>query len=326
MTAATPPSLACRMLAAASAAYYITGSGAFTPPTNDPIYNAIGWSGTPTAVVGAPLENEDIDACLVGNTTDGLTVVAFRGTLLLSDPPTEEEILDWVQDILLEAPYSDSTVQSWGTGVMVHPGWWDSVVNITSGLNAALAKLSPTNLVFTGHSKGGPMATLAAMQYAKNTNPSGPKPAVYTYASPHPGNAAFATAFNAALTQTRYENYIDIAPLFPPTPDIVSKMQFYINLAQDFGKIDAIWASVLVGLLNGVSNWNYAAVGTGYYINQSGQVGPLDTETQWTDIKSAIEAGNYTGIAAAHCHSCPATNCAGGYMTGVCPSTGLCGS
>jgi len=47
MSATTAPTLACRMLAAANAAYYILGStGAFTPPApgTDPIYDSILWA------------------------------------------------------------------------------------------------------------------------------------------------------------------------------------------------------------------------------------------------------------------------------------------
>jgi hypothetical protein len=327
---ASAPTLACRMLAAANAAYYIQGSGSFTPPAagTDPIYDSVQWAATPQAIVGTPLSNQDIDACLVGTTTDGLTIVAFRGTLLLSDPPTGEEILDWVQDVLLTEPYSDSTVQTWGQGVMVHPGWWDSVVNVTAGLTKVLDGISATApLYFTGHSKGGAMATLAAMQYRVNTAPSGPKPAVYTYASPHAGNQAFVQAFQAnGLSQTRYENYIDIVPLFPPTPAVVSSMDLELDAAHAAGKIDAIWVSVLKGLLKGVTAWNYDSAGNGYYINQNGDVVALSTLFQWEDVKGALERGDYSGIAAAHCRSCPATGCAGGYMTGVCASSGLCGS
>jgi hypothetical protein len=84
MNTPSAPSLACRLLAAANAAYYIDASGSFTAPSGDNIYNSVLWNGTPQAIVGAPLKNEDIDACLVGSTTDGYTVVSFRGTLLLS--------------------------------------------------------------------------------------------------------------------------------------------------------------------------------------------------------------------------------------------------
>ena len=54
MGALASTSLGCRMLAAANAAYLIDAQGNFTPPPSgtNPIYDAVGWTGTPTAIVG----------------------------------------------------------------------------------------------------------------------------------------------------------------------------------------------------------------------------------------------------------------------------------
>jgi hypothetical protein len=320
----TTTTIACRMLAAANAAYYIDGAGVFTPPTNNPIYDAVGWTAAPTPIVGkSGVDNQDLNACLVGTSGDG-AVVAFRGTLSHIDPPTFEELLDWFQDFLIE-PYSDSTVQSWGTGVEVHAGWWDATLSIATALDAAIAQLKPTagNFYFVGHSKGGPMATLAAMRYCA-LNPTAVKPVVYTFASPRTGNAAFATAYqNQGITQNRYENYQDIAPLFPPSAsDVNNQLVPAIKLAKAFGKIDAIWASVLISLLNVVAGWNYASVGTGYFIPQGGSpIGQTNSGNQWNDVFSALLAGNYEAIPQAHCSACASANCQGGYMKGVCPSS-----
>ena len=324
--ASATTTIACRMLAAANAAYYIDGAGTFTPPSNNSIYNAVGWTAQPTPIVGTSgVDKEDLNACLVGNTGDGV-VVAFRGTLSAIEPPDFEEMMDWLQDFLME-PYSDSTVQSWGTGVEVHAGWWDAVLSIATALDTQLAKLNPTagKFYFTGHSKGGPLATLAAMRYCV-LNPNAAKPLVYTFASPRPGNGAFATAFqNQGITQNRYENYQDIAPLFPPSSsDVTNSLIPALELAQFAGKIDAIWASVLKALLNGVAGWNYASVGTGYFIPQNGSpIGQTNSQTQWSDVFVALMNGNYTAVPQAHCAACPSAKCQGGYMTGLCPS-GIC--
>ncbi len=324
--ASTTTTIACRMLAAANAAYYIDGTGTFTPPNSDPIYNAVGWTTAPTPIVGTSgVDSQDLNACLAGTSGDGV-VVAFRGTMPLTDPLTFEEMLDWFQDFLME-PYSDSTIQSWGAGVEVHAGWWDAVLSIATALDTQLANLKPTtgNFYFVGHSKGGPMATLAAMRYCV-LNPHAAPPVVYTFASPRPGNAAFATAFqNQKITQYRYENYQDIAPLFPPSAsDVTSTLIPALELAKDFGKIDAIWESMLVAMLNVVAGWNYTSVGTGYFIPQGGSpIGPTNSSDQWDDIFDTLLNGNYDAIAQAHCAACPSAKCQGGYMTGVCPSS-LC--
>jgi len=322
-------SLACRMLAAANAAYLIDGNGNFTPPSpgTNPIYDAVGWTGTPTAIVGTSgLDNQDLNACLVGTSGDGV-VVAFRGTLPLTTPPTFEEIMDWLQDFLV-GPCTDSTIQTWGSGVMVHPGWWDAVESIASKLRTQLQSLNPQkgSFYFTGHSKGGPLASIAAMNYAM---PSAGQtlPVLYTFASPRPGNTAFANAFaSAGLTQTRYENINDIAPLLPPSAsDVTNVLDVTLELAKDFGKIDTIWYNVLTSLLNNVvAKWDYAAVGSGYYIDQGGNLQPADPAAQWGAVFGSAEAGGLSTIAQAHCAACPASGCQGGYMTGVCP--GFCSS
>lgn len=322
--ASSTTTIACRMLAAANAAYYIDGAGTFTPPTNNSIYNSVGWTAAPTPIVGTSgVDSQDLNACLVGTSGDGV-VVAFRGTLSAIEPPNFEEMMDWVQDILIE-PYSDSTVQSWGTGIEVHAGWWDAVLSIASSLDTQLANLNPKagKFYFTGHSKGGPMATLAAMRYCV-LNPTAAKPVVYTFASPRPGNAAFATAFqNQGITQNRYENYLDIAPLFPPSAEDVTKSLLpALTLAQWGEKIDPIWASVLKALLNVVAGWDYASVGTQYFIPQGGSpIGQATSEAQWSDVFIALTRGNYYAIPQAHCGACKSSNCQGGYMTGVCPSS-----
>jgi hypothetical protein len=172
------------------------------------------------------------------------------------------------------------------------------------------------------------MASLAAMQYAL-ANPNGPKPSVYAYAAPHPGNVAFAGAFAALnLCQTRYENNLDIVPMFPPVSTIVQLMQDDLPSSG----LDPIWVSVLTALLTVVSNWNYApvfgAVGSAaYYIPASGPPEPIGFSTdidQWEALKGAINAHNYSAIAEAHCPLCQGTGCGGGYMAGVCAGTGLC--
>jgi len=326
-TASASTSLPCRMLAAANAAYLIDGNGNFTPPPpgTNPIYDAVGWTATPTAIVGTSgIDNEDLNACLVGTSGDGV-VVAFRGTLPLTNPLTFEETMDWLQDFLV-GPYTDSTIQTWGSGVMVHPGWWDAVQSIASSLSAQLQTLNPQtgSFYFTGHSKGGPMASIAAMNYAVPNNGQA-LPVLYTFASPRPGNAAFATAFaNAGLTQTRYENLNDIAPLLPPSAsDITNVLDVLLGDAEYWELIDKIWYNVLTSLLNNtVAPWNYTALGTGYYIDQNGNLQPADTYAQWGAVLGTATGGGLSPIADAHCAACPGTNCEGGYMTGVCP--GFC--
>jgi putative chitinase len=85
-----------------------------------------------------------------------------------------------------------------------------SVLKLTTeGLPAAAA------LSVTGHSLGGALATLYALDNAKTDQVH--SPLVCTFASPRVGDSTFAAAFNGlALTSWRIANAPDLVPNFPP--------------------------------------------------------------------------------------------------------------
>jgi hypothetical protein len=72
-----------------------------------------------------------------------------------------------------------------------------------------------TSVTVCGHSLGGALATLLALDLAANTAFS--HPVVYTYGSPRTGNPLFASTFNQVVTNSyRVENRLDIGPKLPP--------------------------------------------------------------------------------------------------------------
>jgi pimeloyl-ACP methyl ester carboxylesterase len=74
-----------------------------------------------------------------------------------------------------------------------------------------------TSMTVCGHSLGGALATLLALDLAANTVFS--HPVVYTYGSPRTGDALFVSTFNQVVTNSyRIENRLDIVPKLPPTP------------------------------------------------------------------------------------------------------------
>ncbi len=86
----------------------------------------------------------------------------------------------------------------------------------------ALAKLpfaQPVGLVTVcGHSLGGALATLLALDVAANT--AFTDPAVYTYGSPRTGDSLFAGTFDQVVTNSwRVANRVDIVPALPPPLD-----------------------------------------------------------------------------------------------------------
>ena len=81
---------------------------------------------------------------------------------------------------------------------------------------------SVTSMTICGHSLGGSLATLLALDLAVNTTM--PKPAVFTYASPRTGNSLFASTFDDVIKDSfRVVNRMDLVPHlpFPPAYDHV---------------------------------------------------------------------------------------------------------
>ncbi len=78
-------------------------------------------------------------------------------------------------------------------------------------------KPAPSSLTICGHSLGGALATLLALDTAANTTFK--NPTVYTYASPRTGNPAFASTFDQVVTNSfRIANRLDLVPKLPLPP------------------------------------------------------------------------------------------------------------
>jgi hypothetical protein len=72
-----------------------------------------------------------------------------------------------------------------------------------------------TSVTVCGHSLGGALATLLALDLAANTVFS--HPVIYTYGSPRTGDSLFASTFDQVVTNSyRIENRLDIVPKLPP--------------------------------------------------------------------------------------------------------------
>lgn len=75
----------------------------------------------------------------------------------------------------------------------------------------------------TGHSKGGAMASIAAMLLNRDKDlPNVTE--VVTFASAKVGDSKFAKAYNKEVNQTSYEYYLDIVPFLPPSQATMDAM------------------------------------------------------------------------------------------------------
>lgn len=131
------------------------------------------------------------EAFLAQDRTASLTVLAFRGTEL--DPR------DWATDL-------DALLIPWAPGGQVHQGFAEALDATWDAVAAALGSVTG-RLLYTGHSLGAALATLAASRWSPH--------ALYTFGSPRVGDAAFADA-TAALNHHRYANCCDVVCRLPP--------------------------------------------------------------------------------------------------------------
>lgn len=122
------------------------------------------------------------------------TVLVFRGT------ETGEPIDLGVDLLAVPVP--------WESGGAVHAGFKLALDHVRAEV-ATLLERRTGRLIFTGHSLGAALATLAAALWSPD--------AVYTFGSPRVGNAAFADSL-AAKAIDRYRDCCDLVTTVPTGP------------------------------------------------------------------------------------------------------------
>lgn len=296
----TTLSLQAQLLCASNVAYDITGTGEFTPAKL--YYDPIGFIASPVAFVAG---DDDIDACFVG-TTPQAVILAFRGTI----PPNihdQQSLLDWMSDL------TDEPIAAPGIPGKVHKGFWEALsvlwepmVNEIKKQMNAHGKSLPLHL--TGHSKGGALSSLAAYRLSieEGITPT----AVYTYASPRPGDTAFANQYKLRIfDHTRYEYGNDIVPHLVPDAFFIDTMAATPEISKFF---------------KGMEQWDYCPVGKLQFIKWDKKTIVdesilLETERLFK-MTHALAECEFEAIVDSH-----SSACGYGYMSGVCP-IGVCPS
>jgi lipase (class 3) len=147
--------------------------------------------------------------------TGGDVVIAIRGT---------EGIQEWIHDadfLLVPCPFLP------GAG-HTEDGFTAMYLSMTTSLDPKCPRVTEalpglkfprpvTSLTICGHSLGGALATLLALDVAANTIFK--NPAVYTYASPRAGGPQFAATYNQVVPNTnRIAGRLDLVPKLPLPP------------------------------------------------------------------------------------------------------------
>ncbi|NOT50601.1 MAG: lipase family protein [Chitinophagaceae bacterium] len=305
MSNSPSPTIQGRMLCASVLSYSVPNNVTINPPNSNipltkPYYSGAGYIGIPAMI--ASNAHDTHAACTVGVTQDGI-VIAFRGTVYTS-------ITDWTNDLLVE-PVAVPNIPG-----EIHDGFNKALVAIYPVLLPWLRKVIAANpglkLYITGHSKGAAMAPIAAYYlYNNGIKASG----LYLYAPPLPGNSTFASAYNNLFPNTfLYENYLDIVPLLPPSPETAGGLDYYFL---GNGSTEAKIAAALITWFG--LEYDYSPIGTAnntfFILPPVGgkySIVPLTNSVyiqQLNSIGMNILAGNIKLIAAAH-----NSRCGGGYM------------
>jgi hypothetical protein len=231
-----PLSITARLLCAARHAYDVAATGAVA---DAPDSTRIGFTGT---VNGFADGADRINAALVGETADAI-IVAFRGTLPPDSPNHRQVILDWANDC-------DALLVTDPGGLLghVHQGFLDALDTLWPGIESETKTRSganPTKPVYvTGHSKGGPLANLAAMRL-RAALPAATPILVATFAGARPGDDAFAAAYGAAIPNSaRYEYADDIVPHLPPSDEFITMFSNIPQIGPTVQKLTRGYASV----------------------------------------------------------------------------------
>jgi hypothetical protein len=144
-------------------------------------------------------------------------IVAFRGTYSLANALAD---LSFAPQEYVPYPDNghDSSIERKCERCTVHAGFlesWAQTEKILSPIVAGLRRKYPgSELVLVGHSLGGAVAALAALDY----DARGWNPVVTTFGEPKVGNAALAEYFDARFGRERYRRVThvnDPVPLLP---------------------------------------------------------------------------------------------------------------
>jgi len=147
-------------------------------------------------------------------TASGEVVIAVRGT---------EGINEWIHDaqfLPVNCPFMPAAGNTEDGFTAIYQSMKIGVDPASPGVAKALSTLPfkrpVTSVTICGHSLGGSLASLLALDVAVNTPFF---PAAFTYASPRTGDAQFVALYNHAVPNTtRIANRVDLVPKLPLPP------------------------------------------------------------------------------------------------------------
>jgi len=195
-------------------------AGQTIPATYDP--NNIGYK-VITTIFGNDLATDMNPARGKQIVSFGFILQAPNNDLVISIRGTEG-IWEWIHDaefLTVKCPFLAGAGNTEDGFTAIYNSLRVDPATASARVVAALAALpfnhAGNSLTICGHSLGGALATLLALDIAANT--SFKNPTVYTYASPRTGDPLFVSTYKQVVPNTsRIANRVDIVPKLPLPP------------------------------------------------------------------------------------------------------------
>ncbi|MGA8332034.1 MAG: lipase family protein [Mycobacterium sp.] len=160
--------------------------------------------------------DDEVSIGLICQDETGGVTIAIRGT---------EGTLEWIHDaefLLVPCPFLTGAGHTEDGFTAMYESLRTGVASNSPTVVNALATLSfprpVSSVTICGHSLGGALATLLALDVAANTVFK--NPAAYTFGSPRTGDSLFASTYDQVVKNSfRVANRLDIVPTLPPPVD-----------------------------------------------------------------------------------------------------------
>lgn len=230
-----------------------------------------------------------VNSALIGHTYDGITI-AFRGT-------QNSSLLDWLQNaaLFLSDVTEENSLKIQGK---VHNGFFRGTKSLWKPIKSLLKDMLQeseangwsTNIYLTGHSKGGAMASIAAMLMVRDSELPDPTHVV-TFASARVGDSKFRDVYNQKVNQTSYEAHLDLVPFLPPSSSTMDAMgEKMSSMIQG-----ALWSETSLPMKDKFV-WDYQTVGQRKFIDEDNII--VDEVTDILDAQriNAIDKSTFTFI------------------------------
>jgi triacylglycerol lipase len=189
-------------------------------------FSQIKFSGFPDVKPNL-LDQKDTDTqcAIVTEESSNSLYIVFRGSETQLDWDTnfdfQQELVELKQEVIDEKIVDDrQQVYPYGgessSGAKMHRGFVTAYFSVRSQIHDYLKNHPVANVTVTGHSLGGALATLCAVDVQYNFSNQVKAIDIYTFGSPRVGNTGFRESFNERVPNSyRFVYGMDIVPALP---------------------------------------------------------------------------------------------------------------